>query len=152
MNMTGLQSTEVTMMISNEEKKKEQQQANNSSSMFEETLNKDVREMPLSQSFFLSYDNPLFQVNFASAYAHVLIQTAELYEISGKINESSEYLNSAMKALGKHNPLLTAPLLGKILRQIGYFHMLNTQAVTAEGLYRSALEKLSSAYCDFDYR
>lgn len=58
-----------------------------------------------------------------------------------------------MKALNAHSTnLITYPLLGKILRQIGYYHMSNLQSVTSEGLYRAAIEKLSSPFADFDYR
>lgn len=60
-----------------------------------------------------------------------------------------------MKALS-HQPAnastVTSPYLGKILRQIAYYHMCNTQAVTAEGLYRAALEKFASPYALHDVR
>jgi hypothetical protein len=87
------------------------------------------------------------------AYSHLLFQLSELYEITGKHSESSEYLSSAMKALNAHqeNPLVF-PFVGKTLRQIGFYHMSNMQAVTSEGLFRASMEKLSSPFAEFDYR
>jgi hypothetical protein len=58
-----------------------------------------------------------------------------------------------MKALQPYDSLLIVqPLLGKILRQIAVFHMMNTQAIQSEGLFRSALEKLSSPLALHDSR
>lgn len=97
----------------------------------------------------------LIKVKFAIAYSHLLYQISDLYELLGRYSESSDYLSSAMKAINQHSTTssnTTSPVLGKILRQIAYYHMCNTQAVTAEGLYRAALEKFASPFPAHDIR
>jgi hypothetical protein len=82
-----------------------------------------------------------------------LINLAEVQSLTGKWKESLDYLGSAMKALKGHkNSAQGSPVLGKILRELAYYHMLNTQAVTAEGLFRSSLEKLEATPAAYDLR
>lgn len=95
----------------------------------------------------------IFQAEFASAYAHLLCNIAEGYEILGEAPKSAEKLSLALKALNGHeNDMRTALTTARILRLIACVNMQGAQAVTAEGLFRSAEEKLVSPFAKNDPR
>lgn len=88
------------------------------------------------------------------AYAHLLTNIAEGLEfINGSSAESANYLSSALKAVSGHeSDIRTCAVTGRILRLIASENAKMGQAVTAEGLYRSAIDKYSSPYALFDPR
>jgi hypothetical protein len=76
-----------------------------------------------------------------------------MHAINGNHESSSEYLSSALKALNLHeHDVRSHGVLGRVLALIGREYMRESQAVKAEGLYRSALQKLRSPYTVHDLR
>lgn len=106
-----------------------------------------------------------------NAYVGVLSNFAELYECTGALAEKEDYLSSALSALQTYEQQLTdttsgsagsglsaiskvahRPVLGRVLALAAHREMSLGQAVTAEGLYRSALEHLESPVAANDPR
>jgi hypothetical protein len=112
---------------------------------------------------------PLFtcvQTACLTAYVGVLSNFAELYECTGSLAEKDDYVSAALTALQDYEKQLTPvesgvtptaqsgaaaisqvahrPVLGRVLALAAHREMSQGQAVTAEGLYRSALEHLAS--------
>jgi hypothetical protein len=101
-----------------------------------------------------------------TAYVGVLSNFAELYECTGSLAEKDDYVSAALTALQDYEKQLTPaesgntssaqtgtaalsqvahrPVLGRVLALAAHREMSQGQAVTAEGLYRSALEHLAS--------
>jgi len=84
----------------------------------------------------------------AEAYASVLCSTAMAHKALGAGETASEALSAALKALEGHD----GPVLGRVLAEMGRMYADNLQAVQAEGLFRSALDKLTSPRADGDIR
>jgi hypothetical protein len=97
------------------------------------------------------YNGGLHHVHFATAYSTLLCNLAEAYELTNaNTSFASDYLSSALKALNPHEgDIRSHPYFARPLRMIGTSHMKVSHAVTAEGLYRSGLEKLATSH---DYR
>lgn len=117
-----------------------------------------------------------------SCYASILCDSAELRAHLGEKEHASELLSSALKALdacaaadahgiGTGNATAAAPvadveqvvsrdsrqlalqpILGRVLGAMAQLHAEEAQAVTAEGLFRAALEKLTGPYAIHDPR
>lgn len=71
----------------------------------------------------------------------------------GGVGRASELLAAALKALEGHTASPPcAPTLGRTLSNIASLHARAAQAITAEGLLTSALDRLSSPYATHDCR
>lgn len=92
------------------------------------------------------------------AYVNVLCNFAELYECTGELMHKEEYISSALAALqgyqrtDSHAHLAHRPLLGRVLSLAAHRELSVGQAVSAEGLYRSAIDHLSSPLALHDPR
>ncbi len=85
---------------------------------------------------------------FAHAYAILLCNLADGYLLSGKEQLSVDTVSSALKTIEKYQNLPNfRGLYGYILGKLALIYMLNYQAVTAEGLLRTALDALASPAC-----
>jgi tetratricopeptide (TPR) repeat protein len=116
----------------------------------------DVRTVPSSQKASVDSkpDTPVVPLetflqqnaDAALAYAHLLTNIAEAQEILSQSSEASHTLSSALKAVAHitHSPQ-SQPIIGRILKWIAYHHARASQNVSAEGLCRSALDKLSTS-------
>jgi tetratricopeptide (TPR) repeat protein len=95
---------------------------------------------------------------FAAAYATVLCNRAEAHfelglGLAGSTAKSSDDLSSALKALERHGGDLSCqPVLGRVLCAVAYANLAASMAVTAEGLFRSALDKLEGPFGASDPR
>lgn len=120
--------------------------------------------------FLMSFLLP--QPGIMSAYVSVLCNFAELYELTGELNHKEEYLSAALTVIKNyeaqlHSPSTTAtdpdnkaseqkknafplsqvlhkPVLGRVLLLVAHRELSVGQTVVAEGLYRSAIDNLSS--------
>ena len=93
------------------------------------------------------------QAPFAAAYANVLCNLALAQLLLGDAPRRDECLSSAFKALEQHSDhALVHPTLGRVLVLAAVAHLSAAQAVTAEGLLRSALDRLSSSCAAHDIR
>lgn len=89
----------------------------------------------------------LRNVSFAVAYATLLCNCAEAHEALGEAAEAAEALGSALRALDPHKDALEShPALGRALSLMAFTNMGASLAVTAEGLFRSALDKFQGPY------
>ena len=99
-----------------------------------------------------------------TAYVSVLCNFAELYELTGELNHKEEYLSAALAVIKnyeaqlhtdngpseqkKHpfplSQVLHKPVLGRVLTLVAHRELSVGQTVVAEGLYRSAIDNLSS--------
>lgn len=105
-----------------------------------------------------------------TAYVSVLCNFAELYELTGELNHKEEYLSAALTVIKNYeaqlqtttntsadrsnsdkcktsfplSQVLHKPLLGRVLTLVAHRELSVGQTVVAEGLYRSAIENLSS--------
>ena len=86
--------------------------------------------------------------HLAESYANVLCNLALIQESRGKGEQATDTLSSALKAVEVHD----GPVLGRVLAAMGRSYAANLQAVQAEGLFRTALDKLSSPEADHDPR
>jgi hypothetical protein len=107
------------------------------------------------------------QVSTMSAYVNVLCNFAELYECTGSLADKDEYVSTALATLqtyekhiaesasssaggssagdsSVHSEVAHRPVLGRVLTLAAHKELSMGQAVTAEGLYRSALGHLNS--------
>lgn len=119
-------------------------------------------------------DKRLKNPEFTAAYATILANMAEALQSLGRTQEASEKLSSALKAIEvteKHvhhtdvhsvqgnkesqciaynhkivYQQLCVPIVGRLLGLIAQNHLEAGQAVTAEGLFRSALDKLQTPF------
>jgi len=99
------------------------------------------------------FEEKLFDLHFACVYANSLCTLAEMYYFNGQYETGVEHLTSAMKAIDLHeHDIRTHPVLGRILRDFAIIYMQGSQAVKAEGLFRSALQKFQSPYGQHDIR
>lgn len=90
---------------------------------------------------------------FAISYASMLCNIYEVCASLGKHEEGMSYLGSALKSLNKHaNEPSVAPYIGRCLFLSASAHAHARDAVTAEGLFRAAIEKFSTPYALFDSR
>ena len=89
----------------------------------------------------------------ATAYATVLCNCADAHAALGRPAEASAALSSALRALEPHKAALAChPVLGRVLCAVAYSNMAASMAVTAEGLFRSALDKLQGPHALSDPR
>lgn len=109
-----------------------------------------------------------------SAYVSVLCNFAELYELTGELNHKEEYLSAALTVIKNYeaqlhsstsnsttdtdnnaseqkkkssfplSQVLHKPVLGRVLSLVAHRELSVGQTVVAEGLYRSAIDNLSS--------
>ena len=92
-------------------------------------------------------------MHYAVAYATLLCNLAEASDAMGDNNRRDEYIASALKSLEAHaDHAHSYPTLGRVLSNAALAHFNATQVVTAEGLFRSAKEKLWSPYGHHDPR
>jgi len=134
MNMTGMADNEVKQVTN---KKKTLAEVDT-------TVTKEAEN---------DFEEQLFDVPFSITYAHMLCTLAEIHHFNNQFESSLEYLSSAMKAIDFHDhDIRIQPALGRILRHLAMAYMQSSQAVKAEGLFRAALEKLSSPYGLHDIR
>ena len=110
-----------------------------------------------------------------SAYVSVLCNFAELYEVTGDLQHKEEYLSAALTVIKSYEAQLASssssntsssaekesfplsqvlhkPLLGRVLSLVAHRELSVGQVVVAEGLYRSALENLTSPAALYDPR
>ena len=93
-------------------------------------------------------DEKLKDERFTHAYAILLSNLADGYLLSGKEQLSVDTVSSALKAIEKYQHLPHfRGLYGFILGKLALIYMFNYQAVTAEGLLRTALDALGSPSC-----
>jgi hypothetical protein len=93
------------------------------------------------------------KVHFASAYANLLCNLAEASELTGDLSRRDEYVASALKTLDLHiEDARSHPALGRVLSRAAGAHLDASQAVTSEGLFRSALDRLKGPYAEHDIR
>jgi tetratricopeptide (TPR) repeat protein len=122
----------------------------------------DVRTVPSSSSSpagettsttttatpHLSLDEALRQdVDLALAYGHLLTNIAEAQDaLHPQSSDASHTLSTALTVLTplSHLPV-TQPVLARVLKWIAFHHSRASQNVSAEGLYRSALDKMTTA-------
>lgn len=99
-----------------------------------------------------------------TAYVSVLCNFAELYELTGELNHKEEYLSAALAVIKNYeaqihsdnnaseqktrpfplSQVLHKPVLGRVLTLVAHRELSVGQTVVAEGLYRSAIDNLSS--------
>lgn len=104
-----------------------------------------------------------------TAYTTVLTNFAELYELTGDLNHKEEYLSAALAVIKNYEAQLSGetssgdgstagnvkgafplsqvqhkPLLGRVLSLVAHRELSVGQTVVAEGLYRSAIDNLST--------
>ena len=97
----------------------------------------------------VNLDFNLKDVKFTIAYVTLLNNLAEAYHLVDNMDGRFEILSSALKAMDNHKDnILCAPILGRTLGQIGIDNVLSTNAVTAEGLFRSSLDKFKHSNND----
>jgi len=95
----------------------------------------------------------LADCTFAVAYAATLCNTSIATGHLGNKSRATELLSSALQALEAHKADLRArPMLGRVLSLVAYENMANSNAVTAEGLFRASMEHLQSPYALYDQR
>ena len=80
----------------------------------------------------------------------------------GEKEKSAEFVSSGIKVLNSftasvdpskaQHAAFVAPTLGRLLTQAAYAHMRAYEFVSAEGLFRSAIDKLSGPYAGQDRR
>jgi hypothetical protein len=112
-----------------------------------------------------------------SAYVNVLCNFAELFECTGSLADKDEYVSTALATLqtyekhiaesaaassstnassssdnSVHSEVAHRPVLGRVLALAAHKELSMGQAVTAEGLYRSAQGHLSSPAALHDSR
>lgn len=96
----------------------------------------------------LALDEALRQdVDLALAYGHLLTNIAEAQDaLNPQSSDASHTLSTALTVLTplSHLPV-TQPVLARALKWVAFHHSRASQNVSAEGLYRSALDKLSAA-------
>jgi tetratricopeptide (TPR) repeat protein len=78
--------------------------------------------------------------DLASAYASTLCNIAKAQCLQGQEEVASENLAAALKAIEGHD---NDYVLGRVLAEMARAHTRSMQAVSAEGLFRSAISKLS---------
>jgi tetratricopeptide (TPR) repeat protein len=84
----------------------------------------------------------------AEAYASVLCNMAVAHKALGAAEAASDELSAALMALEGHD----GPVLGRVLAEMARSYTSNLQAVQAEGLFRTALDKLACPQADRDPR
>lgn len=95
----------------------------------------------------------LADCTFAVAYAATLCNTSIATGHLGNKSRATELLSSALQALEVHKTDLRAqPMLGRVLSLVAYENMANSNAVTAEGLFRASMEHLQSPCALYDQR
>ncbi len=107
-----------------------------------------------------------------AAYVSVLCNFAELYELTGDLNHKEEYLSAALAVIKNYeaqlhtdnnaseqktrpfplSQVLHKPVLGRVLTLVAHRELSVGQTVVAEGLYRSAIDNLSSLQALHDPR
>ena len=86
----------------------------------------------------------LKDVKFTIAYVTLLNNIADAHHVLDDMDSRRETLSSALKAIDSHKDNIACiPILGRTLGQIAIDNVLSYQAVTAEGLFRSALDKFA---------
>lgn len=120
----------------------------------------DVRTVPSSSSTSstgeatttpptaqVTLDEALRQdVELALAYGHLLTNIAEAQDaLNPQSSDASHTLSTALTVLTplSHLPV-TQPVLARALKWVAFHHSRASQNVSAEGLYRSALDKLTA--------
>ena len=122
--------------------------ANNNNTNANTTPATTATAMTMNQKLLqLECPNLLQDIKFSISYATLLCNIAEAYMILHKKEEASQYLIAALHLLETHSvehSYIISPYLGRVLGLIAYQHMQGSQAVTAEGLFRSAIEKFKN--------
>lgn len=91
--------------------------------------------------------------SFAAAYACLLCNLSCALAAQGQGAQASDQLAAALQALDAHKLSMPCqPALGRVLSAVAYANMAASKAVTAEGLFRSALDKLEGPYANADPR
>lgn len=114
--------------------------------------NESISSAALSSTDILK-ENP----HFAVAYATVICNVYEAQVALGQHEIASTLLGTALKALNNFDPsvsssgtvsgqLIVAPYIGRALFLSASANVNSLQAVTAEGLYRTALQKFENTY------
>eukprot|EP01038_Epipyxis_sp_PR26KG_P007077 gene7077-9661_t len=96
-------------------------------------------------------------------YATVQCNLSEAYSLLDEKKKSEECISNALKTIDNSNItsvnnnsdisiLSTKPILGRALNYAAYSHLLASQAVTSEGLFRSSFEKLKTPFALHDPR
>ena len=89
----------------------------------------------------------LADCQFAVAYAGIICNAAAACTHVGNKQRSGELLASAVKALDAHKSDLRAqPMLGRVLNLLAFANMAESNAVTAEGLFRASMEYLQGPF------
>lgn len=95
-------------------------------------------------------------VDVTVAYISLLCNLSEALVLLGERSEAAELLSTALKAVSGPNPLATNlevyGITGRVLRLVADNHARAGQLMTAEGLYRAALDKGTSPCALFDPR
>lgn len=95
----------------------------------------------------------LRDLSFAVTYATLLTNSAEAHETLGEGARADELLGNALRALETHKESLEShPALGRVLSLVAYRNLAAAMAVTSEGLFRSALDKLEGPHARYDPR
>lgn len=98
-------------------------------------------------------DEKLKSIQFTAAYVTLLCNIAEAYLLLGDKQHSIDMLSSALKAVETHKDSYDChALFGRILTNLAVAYTMNSQAVTAEGLFRSASDHLNTPYVLSDQR
>lgn len=82
----------------------------------------------------------------AISYATVLANQSDAYESLGQNEKCPDSLTPAILALDPHGSHPSVqPVLGRLIGLIAISHMHNKLAVTAEGYFRTSIEKLEKS-------
>lgn len=86
-------------------------------------------------------------ITFATVYVNILCNLSQVYLWMDDRDTSMDQLSSALTCLNQFNgDKRMEPLLGRVLTLTAFNNMANSQAVTAEGLFRSALDYMQGSY------
>eukprot|EP00607_Mallomonas_marina_P010975 CAMPEP_0182424236 /NCGR_PEP_ID=MMETSP1167-20130531/10405_1 /TAXON_ID=2988 /ORGANISM="Mallomonas Sp, Strain CCMP3275" /LENGTH=434 /DNA_ID=CAMNT_0024603879 /DNA_START=213 /DNA_END=1517 /DNA_ORIENTATION=+ len=92
------------------------------------------------------------ELEFAIAYSNLLCSTAQAHRALRHDTKAAKLLLSALKALETHDEASVLPVRGRVLGLMGRAHMRSGNAVTAEGLFRSAVDAMKTPYALHDIR
>lgn len=117
------------------------------------TDGKGSRVVPTGVASSDALSTNLQDLNFAITYSTLLCNAAAAHHELQEKDKADSMLASALRALDPHKANLAShPALGRVLCSIAYINMSAAMAVTAEGLFRSAIDKLEGPYSCNDPR
>lgn len=95
----------------------------------------------------------LADARYAAAYCGLLCNLAESNRLQGEADRQGDLVAAALKAVEGHtDSAAVQPVLGRVLALAAAAHADASNAVTAEGLFRSAVDKLSGPAAGHDPR